>query len=658
MKSIKMRLIVLMAVLLFVTNMVIGILGILASYYGTQTMLDLTMSQMANVASKTVEKGLYSFELIAHETGCIPELSSGTVSKETKTKIIQDKINQYGYLVGDIVDKDTGIAWNNGNDYSDREWFKEALTGNTYLSDPVIGKSSGKISFIASSPIWKNGNPDEGIYAVVFFSMGVEQLQSVVEGIHFSDNASVYVLDGAGTVISHSTTPSLIEKQFNAVKASESMPEVGELAAIEKRMIAGEKGFSNYTFSGENRFAAFAPVEGTNGWSLCLNAPIKDFMATTTNTFFIIVGIVVLVVIIGIILSMRFATSISKPITICTQRLEALAKGDLHSPMAEVKSKDETQILAQSTASIVNTLKAFLFDSGNVLNAVARGELNVYPENENYYVGDMHQAYEALQSIVDSMNDTMRNIHASAEQVNNSAEQVSESAQALSQGATEQASSIEELAATIDEISVRVKANAKTAEAASEQAKKVGSDMLSSNDKMKEMIKAMADISESSSQIGKIIKSIEDISMQTNILALNAAVEAARAGDAGKGFAVVAEEVRNLASKSADAAKNTTVLIESSIEAIDNGTQIANETAEFIMQTVSGTQQIVDSINEISTASQQQADAISQVTVGIDQINSVVQTNSATAEQSAASSEELSSQSTMMKDLIGKFQLM
>ena len=192
---------------------------------------------------------------------------------------------------------------------------------------------------------------------------------------------------------------------------------------------------------------------------------------------------------------------------------------------------------------------------------------------------------------------------------------------------------------------------------ASEQVGKAGEELTLSNKKMEDMISAMSAISQSSNEIGKIIKTIEDIAFQTNILALNAAVEAARAGSAGKGFAVVADEVRNLASKSAEAAKNTTALIEESIQAVENGTRIADSTASALLLTVESTKVAVDVVDKISQATSEQSSSIQEITQGIDQISSVVQTNSATAEQSAAASEELSSQAEMLKTQVRKFKL-
>ena len=222
----------------------------------------------------------------------------------------------------------------------------------------------------------------------------------------------------------------------------------------------------------------------------------------------------------------------------------------------------------------------------------------------------------------------------------------------MSQGATQQASAVEQLDATINEISKHIQENAQNAEFASQEATYLGEGIINNNQQMQEMITAMDGSAGARMKMSRIIKTIQDIAFQTNILALNAAVEAARAGAAGKGFAVVADEVRNLASKSSEAANNTTALIENSVKAVKNGTKIADDTAQSLAEIVSKAQEVTDAINKISAASQEQANSVVQVTEGINQISSVVQTNSATAEETAASSEELSGQAQMLKQMI------
>ena len=372
---------------------------------------------------------------------------------------------------------------------------------------------------------------------------------------------------------------------------------------------------------------------------------------------FIMTAVIILLVAAGVLCSVYVVRSITSPVKEIDQVAKNIAAGNLDEEI-RYSSRDELGTLAVNFNSTVSRLRDYvnyIDEISKVLDQVAEGNL-VFQLTYDY-AGEFAKVKTALTNISDSLNNTMAQISQSSDQVASGSEQVSDGAQALSQGATEQASSIEELAATVNEISSQVKQNADNAQNASNRVNEVGNEAAESNRRMQDMLSAMGEISERSSEIGKIIKTIEDIAFQTNILALNAAVEAARAGEAGKGFAVVADEVRNLASKSAEASKNTAALIESSLKAVENGTKIADETAMSLNEVVTGVQDVTGTINEISSASEAQARSISQVTQGIDQISSVIQTNSATAEESAAASEELSGQAQILKNLVSQFRL-
>ncbi|WHH60392.1 methyl-accepting chemotaxis protein [Petroclostridium sp. X23] len=365
--------------------------------------------------------------------------------------------------------------------------------------------------------------------------------------------------------------------------------------------------------------------------------------ATATMVIAVIIGIVIAVVL-GIFIS----RIISKPINKMVEAADKLAVGDVNVNVEE-DAKDEIGSLAESFGRMIENIRG----QAMAAERIAAGDLTVEVDirSENDLLG------KKLSEMVEKNNEILTNIASASEQVAAGSKQVSDSSIALSQGATEQASSIEELTASLEEISSQTKLNAENANQANQLAENSKSNAVQGNIQMKEMVNAMEEINESSANISKIIKVIDEIAFQTNILALNAAVEAARAGQHGKGFAVVAEEVRNLAARSANAAKETTDMIEGSIKKAEGGTRIAKETAEALNKIVNGIEQVANLVSDITVASNEQAAGIEQINQGIMQVSEVVQANSATSEESAAASEELSSQAGLLKEMVDKFKL-
>lgn len=385
-----------------------------------------------------------------------------------------------------------------------------------------------------------------------------------------------------------------------------------------------------------------------------------SYNTATNQTVFIFILLIVIIFITFIstvIIGLYLTKGLKKPIMELEHAAKQLSSGNLNEATITYEAHDELGSLAENMRESINVLSQIILDQNYLLGEMAKGNFDIKTSIEKMYIGDFYNILISMRNIRDNLSNTLSQINQTSDQVASGSDQVASGAQALSQGATEQASAIEELAATINEISSQIKTNSSSAQQASSTVGIVSAKVLESNEQMTKMTTAMSEISASSSQIGKIIKTIEDIAFQTNILALNAAVEAARAGEAGKGFAVVADEVRNLASKSSDASKSTSDLIESSITAVKHGTEIAKQTAVSLLSVVDGTKEITEQITQIAKASQQQAGAIVQVTQGVEQISNVVQTNSATAEESAAASEELSGQAQVLKSLVSKFKM-
>ena len=388
--------------------------------------------------------------------------------------------------------------------------------------------------------------------------------------------------------------------------------------------------------------------------SLRQEAMERNVRITNRSSIFI-VGMLLVSVAIAIFIAVRVTKMIVNPLKEVEEAMGRIAQGKMQQEFT-YESDDEVGLLIENVKKSCEILEESIGDLTRLLTEMADGNFDIRVK-DGVYKGDLQPILLAIRQMNRNLSSTLSQINIASDEVANGADQVSSGAQALSQGATEQASAVEELAATINDISMQVQKTADNAREASAKVTEAQNELLFSNEHMSEMIEAMQEIEQKSGDIGKIIKTIEDIAFQTNILALNAAVEAARAGEAGKGFAVVADEVRNLASKSAEAASNTTNLIEGTIQAVTNGTHIAGQTAEALRVTVESTKQVVDYVDKISNAAIEQADAINQVTQGVDQISSVVQTNSATAEESAAASQELAGQSQLLKTLVGKFHL-
>lgn len=351
----------------------------------------------------------------------------------------------------------------------------------------------------------------------------------------------------------------------------------------------------------------------------------------------------------GILISLFFSIRIARPLSAATNLADELAQGNFQVQKLKVKSRNEIGVVLEAFGRMIDVLKY----KADIINKYAGGDFSQSID----LASDNDKLGRSLLQMRNSLNDVLMQVNAAVDQVTSGSDQVAQSSQSLSQGASEQASSLEEISSSLNEINSQARQNAENASQASALATAAVEKAEAGNERMKDLRVAMTKINDSSDEIKKIVKVIDDIAFQINLLALNANVEAARAGKWGKGFAVVAEEVRNLAVRSGSAVSETTAMVEESIKNIDQGTQLAESTGTQLEEIVQGSNKVADFLGEIALASKEQAQGVEQINGGLEQIDQVTQSNTASAEQSASAAEELAAQGQELKGLIARFTL-
>lgn len=529
--------------------------------------------------------------------------------------------------------------------YTEQDWYTGAknINESAVWSEPYYDDFA-KISMVTSSAPFYDGNGK--LMGIATTDIDLTELQKMVASMDIRGGRA-FLISSDGTYIADEDADKLLAKKITEEDAS--------LAALGKEILSAKNGSGSYEDAGNKNLVWYAEVP-ESGWIAVITVS-EDILMAETNALArnLFIGCIIFAFIGSLLMINFIKKKIARPLRALADATGQIADGNLNVTL-ENHSDNEIGTVSRTLEKTVARLRdyiAYIDEISDTLYAIAEGKLVFQLKHD--YAGEFARIKEALTTISTSLSSAMASIYDSSMRVSLGSEQIAGNGQLLASGTAEQADSVNNLASTVNEMETAITENASNAYNANEKVTHVGHEITESSKKMDEMITAMDKISEQSNQTGQIIKTIEEIAVQTNMLSMNAAIEAARAGEAGKGFAVVAQQVRELATKSAEAVKDTNVLIELTLEAVASGVHIADDTASTLKYVVEGSDEVAALISEISSSCSGQAETLSKIKQEISHISEVVKNNSEIAEESASSSEELSAQAQLLQELVSKF---
>ena len=617
---------------------IIGTEACLYSYSSTISLVEKNSRSSAKTTARDIEALLQNYKNIAKASGSDITLI-GNVPNEVRVKKVEQLAKQYGFTSGNLLNK-KGVSIKDGTDFSDRDYVKAALNGKTNISDVTLSKYTNTYGISIAAPLISSGR----IIGVVYYRADVDFMNDIVKHISVGQGSYAYILDENNNVIAHKN-----EKYIMNDKYKEMIPK------DIKNCISSQNGSMTCSYGGDKYICGYSKIDKTANWRVVIASPESAYNSDILRFVKKLVISDIIALIVAIIVALIIARVISRPIVRVKNLLSALAQGDLSVQLNDTKNKDELGILQNSAVSLNRMLSDMLTQSGDVLSKMAAYDLT--SEDMREYPGKFNELAASINSIKAILSNMILNIQNSSVNVDGGSKQLAEAASMLSEGTMAQASSLQKLVTDVENVAQNINANSDKTIFVNESLGSLDSEIKDGNQKMQELSNVVRTVEEMSEDIKKIVNTIDGIAFQTNILALNASVEAARAGESGRGFAVVAQEIGTLATKSSDASKKTAELIEKCIKGIESAKEYADITSDSLAKIVSDSNNIANAFDEMSKANEIQAKNANDIRNEIENISQVVQSNTATAQQTAASTEVLSEQAAALKDMTGRFKV-
>ena len=620
-----------------------GIMAMAMQFLANNILLD-TLQPMARQSAKTVEANIHMLadRMMKIAGDYLMNPQNNDTAAASRNEVLEEAAEVYELYTIALYDLNGKLIQGIGDAPEElNETFFSYLKETDNLttdSSTIVQKNLG---ITMGMPV-KDGE-ETALYVVGVYKY--DALDDVIGSINLGKHGMAYMVNREGVVTAHpDETHALEQNTLEQVSG-------GNAEALDG-VTTGETGAAEFLVDGQNILAAFSPVRGTQ-WSLVIQIPKSDYNSKIYGAMLVAVLATLAVLVVSMLLVLQLARSISRPVKSVTGRMLALSEGDLHTEVEHARSKDELEVLTETLDDTVQSVNRYISDIRQVLTQVADGNLRVKPQVD--YKGDFALIRASLGTILQSMNETIAGFRSAAVRLAGMAEELKEQSGQLHHASLEQNQSTEELVCEVSNVKERIAKVSEHSGQTRTKTEEIVQCVQEANERMTSLSGAMDNISANAQEITKIAKAIEDIAFQTNILSINASVEAARAGMAGKGFAVVAEEVRQLASRSAEAAKHATEMVGSTRSIIETGVKLTAATAGSLADISNVSDQIGEFTDHLVIAVQGQEEALAIMEEKIGTISSIADRNLQNAEGTEQSSGLLAREAEALSSQVEKF---